>query len=120
MPVAFIPSCPSPAPNPRFSQSCVTFGKENVDVPVVLTLRIAEMCSAGSREELVLNSCALFSNALLLVMRSRRFYADTRGKSACGEMQLWETGLKLSQNRLKIFLQAFSPVQRKKCVFVFL
>lgn len=82
----------------------VTFGKENVDAPVVLTLRRADTCSLGSREELVLNSCALFSNALLLVMRSRGFHTDTRGKPACGEMHLWETGLKLSQNRPEFFL----------------
>lgn len=104
MPVAFIPSCPSPAPDPWFSQSCVTFGKENVDVPVILTLRIADKCSVGSREELVLNLCALFSDASSLIMRSRGFYTDTRGKSAYGEMQLWGTGLKLSQSRPKIVL----------------
>lgn len=104
MPVAFIPSCPSPAPNPWFSLSCVTFGEENVDVPLILTLRIADKCSVGSREELVLNLCALFSDALPLIMRSRGFYRDTRGKSAYGEIQLWETGLKLSQNRPKIVL----------------
>lgn len=104
MPVAFIPSCPSPAPNPWFSQSCVTFGEENVDVPVILTLRMTDKCSVGSREELVLNLCALFSDALSLIMRSRGFYTDTRGKSAYGEMQLWETGLKLSQSRPKIVL----------------
>lgn len=55
-PVAFIPCCPSPAPNPWFLQSCVTFGKENVDVPVVLTLRTTDMCLVGSREEMLLNS----------------------------------------------------------------
>lgn len=104
MPVAFIPSCPSPAPNPWFSLSCVTFGEENVDVPLILTLRIADKCSVGSREELVLNLCALFSDALPLIMRSRGFYRDMRGKSAYGEIQLWETGLKLSQNRPKIVL----------------
>lgn len=101
---SFHPFLSFPSTKPWFLESCVIFGKENVAVPVDLTLRTAHMGSVSSREELVLNSCAFFSNALLLVMRSRGFYTDTRGKSACGEMQLWETGLKLSRNRPKIFL----------------
>lgn len=35
-----------------------------MDVPLILTLRIADKCSVGSREELVLNLCALFSDSL--------------------------------------------------------
>lgn len=101
---SFHPFLSFPSTKPLVLAELCDFGKENVDVPVVLTLRTADTCSVGSREELVLNSCALFSNALLLVMRSRGSYTDTIGKSACGEMQLWETGLKLSQNRPKIFL----------------
>lgn len=78
MPVAFFPSCPPLAPNPRFSQSYMTFGKESTDVPVIITLMRADKCLAGTREEPVLNLRALFSNTLFSVMRSRGFYTDMR------------------------------------------
>lgn len=54
IPIAFFPSFPSSAPNPWFLLSCMTFGKENTDVPVIITLMIANECSVGTREELVL------------------------------------------------------------------
>lgn len=59
---------------------------------------------AGTREKLVMNLCALFSNTLLLVIRSRGFYTDMRTKSGHRQMQLWDIHLKLSQNRTKIAL----------------
>lgn len=102
--VAFLPACPSPAPDPWLLQSHMTFGQENTDVPVIATPMTADERVLGTSKELVLNLCALSSNSLLLVMRSRGFYADLRSKSAYGEMQLWETALKLAQNRPKIVL----------------
>lgn len=66
-----------------------------MDVPVILTLRIADKCSVGSREELVLNLCALFSDALSLIMRSRGFLYRH-------ERQIGLRGNAVVGNRLKI------------------
>lgn len=59
---------------------------------------------AGTGEELIMNLCALFSNTLLLVIRSSGFYTDMRTKSGYGQMQLRDICLKLSQSRTKIAL----------------
>lgn len=52
----------------------MTFGKESTGVPMIITVRIADKCLVGTREELVLHVHVLFSNTLFLVMRSGGFY----------------------------------------------